>query len=396
MLSSAKQGQFSGRMNQSLKSHFLLDPDIVFLNHGSFGATPRPVFDAYQAWQRRLERQPVQFLVNELPAHLAHARQALGDYLHAPVDDLVFIPNATFGLNIVARSLQLGPGDEVLTTDHEYGACNNVWRFLSQKRGFTYRPVSLPQPITSNQAIVDQLWSHVTPRTKVIFLSHITSATALTLPIADICRRAQAEDILTIIDGAHVPGQLPLNLTQLGADFYFGNAHKWLMSPKGAAFLYARHDRQSLIEPLIVGWGWGEERTLSFGSDFLDYLQWLGTNDLSAYLAVPDAISFQAEHDWPTVRANCHTLLNDALCQIGALTGRSSFYPNDTFYHQMAVARLPHQPDLTTLKTRLYNEHRIEIPCINWQNQHFIRLSIQAYNTPADVDTLLIALTKCI
>jgi isopenicillin-N epimerase len=380
-----------------LKTHFLLDPNVVFLNHGSFGATPKPVFAEYQAWQLRLERQPVHFIQHELWGYLARARQQLGNYVGAAADDLVFIPNATFGLNIVARSLTLGPDDEVLTTDHEYGACDNVWQFLSQKQGFHYVRQPIPLPTTTPEAIVEQLWQGVTPRTRIIFLSHISSATALCFPIAEICRRARAAGIMTVIDGAHVPGQLPLDLQAIDPDFYFGNLHKWLCSPKGSAFLYARADQQSLIEPLVVGWGWGKDRTLTFGSDFLDYNQWLGTNDVSAYLAVPSAIQFQEAHDWTAVRQQCHALLTQAMQRIGELTGLSAIYPNGLgFFHQMATIPLPHLVDAEAFKEALYELFMVEVPIVIWNGRCFIRVSVQGYNTQSDIDTLLDALTTCL
>lgn len=375
-----------------LKAQFLLDPDVVFLNHGSFGATPWPVFSSYQEWQRRLERQPVQFIDKELPGHLANARQILGNYINAAPDDVVYVPNATFALNVVARSLDLGPNDEVLTSNHEYGACGNVWQFLSRKRGFTYRQQPISFPAESNEAVVDEFWKGVTPHTGAIFLSHITSPTALRLPVEAICRRARDLGILTIIDGAHAPGQIPVDMQSIGADFYFGNAHKWLCSPKGAGFLFARPEKQHLVEPLVVGWGWGENRTFSFGSDYLDYLQWLGTNDLAAYLAVPAAIEFQETNDWPTVRQACHRLLQEAICRVNELTGMAPCYSADSYFQQMAVARLPALDSLSEFKQRLYDDFRVEIPCIQWQNQQFIRISVQGYNTEQDIDTLLKAL----
>lgn len=379
----------------ALKSLFLLDPDVVFLNHGSFGATPRPVFHVYQAWQRRLETQPVQFIIEELPHHLAAARSALGQYINAAGDDLVYIPNATFGINIIARSLKLGPGDEILTSDHEYGACNNSWQFVSRKRGFSYLQQPIPLPVSSPEAIVDQLWQGVTERTRAIYLSHITSSTALRMPVEAICARARAAGLLTIIDGAHAPGQIPLDMAAIGADFYAGNAHKWLSAPKGSAFLYARPERQPLIEPLVIGWGWGEERMRSFGSDYLDALQWLGTNDLSAYLAVPAAIRFQAQHDWTAVGQQCHALVCQAIHRISDLTGRPLLYPDDAgFYHQMAIAPLPFIPDLAAFKAQLYEQFGVEIPCIQWQDRQFIRISVQGYNSQADVDALLAALEQ--
>lgn len=375
-----------------MKTHFLLDPDVVFLNHGSFGATPKPVFADYQAWQLRLERQPVYFIQHELWNHLAQARQQLGAFVRANPDDLVFIPNATFGLNIVARSLTLTPEDEVLTTDHEYGACNNVWQFLSQKQGFGYVQQPIDLPATTPEAIVEQLWQGVTPHTRIIYLSHISSATALGFPIAEICYRARQAGIMTIIDGAHAPGQLPLDLAAIDPDFYFGNLHKWLCSPKGSAFLYARADRQPLIEPLVVGWGWGAGRTLSFGSDFLDYNQWLGTNDVSAYLAVPAAIQFQAVHDWTAVRQSCHALLTETIHRVCALTGLPSIYSNDSFYHQVATIPLPQLAEAEVFKVALLEEFKVEAPIVTWNGRHYIRISVQAYNTPDDIDILLEAL----
>lgn len=378
----------------TLKSQFLLDPDIIFLNHGSFGATPRPVFTAYQQWQRRLENQPVHFLTQELGDHLATARQALGNLINAPATDLVYVPNATFAVNIVARSLQLGPGDELLTTDHEYGACLNTWEFMSRQRGFTIVRQPLPLPTTSQATLADQLWAGVTPRTRAIFLSHITSATALTLPVADICARARAAGILTIVDGAHTVGQIPLNMATIGADFYTSNNHKWLMAPKGSAFLYARPEVQHLLQPLVVGWGWGENRTLTYGSDFLDYQQWLGTNDLSAYLATPDAITFQHNHNWPLVREVCHQMAIATLHRLSAITGLPPVYPPTAeLCNQLFVAPLP-PVDVVAFKNALYTQYRIEVPVLNWQHHTFIRVSVQGYNTPADLDALVQAVTE--
>ncbi len=385
-------------MTDSLRDHFLLDPDVVFLNHGSFGATPRPVFEVYQQWQRRLERQPVQFLGSDIGGYLATARAALGNYLHVAANDLVYVPNATFGVNVVTRSLRLGPGDEVLTTDHEYGACERAWRYMSRERGFALVRRSIPLPLTTPEAIVEALWAGVSPRTRVIFLSHITSPTAVRFPVEAICARARAAGILTVIDGAHAPGQIPLDLVAVGADFYAGNCHKWLCAPKGAGFLYARPEVQPLIEPLIIGWGWSDEPpaagSLSFGSSFLDYLQYPGTKDYAAYLAVPAAIDFQAQHDWPTVRTRCHTLAAEAIGRIEALTGLPSLYPQPPgdFYRQMAAAALPPIADLPAFKQRLYDEYKVEIPCVQWGERQFIRISIQGYNTRADVDVLLAAL----
>lgn len=376
----------------TLRQEYLLDPDVTFLNHGSFGATPRPVFETYQTWQRRLEWQPVQFLIDELPGHLAHARAVLGAYVGATADDLVFVPNATHALNTVARSLALGDGDEVLTTDHEYGACANAWRFLSNKQGFAVVAQPFDLPLAAPDAFIEKMWAGVTPRTRVIYLSHITSPTAVRFPVAEVCARARAAGILTIIDGAHAPGQLDLDLEALDADFYFGNLHKWLSAPKGAAFLYARRDRQPLIEPLVVGWGWGADRRLTYGSDFLDYLQWLGTDDLSAYLSVPAAIEFQHAHNWTAVRRACHDLLAQAIDRINELTGLPPAYADNVAFTQMAIASLPPIADLPAFKNHFYRQFRIEVPFTQWRDRQFIRVSVQGYNSQTDIEVLLDAL----
>ena len=377
----------------NLKRHFLLDPTVTFLNHGSFGATPKPVFAAYQDWQRRLERQPVLFLGREIDGLLRQSRQALGEYLDAAADDLVYIPNATHGVNIVARSLALQPGDEILTTDHEYGACDYTWEFVCKKTGAAYIHQSIPLPVRSEDEIIEQFWQGVTPRTRVIYLSHITSPTALRLPVERICQRARRAGILTLVDGAHAPGQISLNMAAIGADFYTGNCHKWLLSPKGAAFLYARREVQPLVEPLIVSWGYHATAETTSGSQFIDYLQWTGTKDPAAALAVPTAIQFMRDHNWDEVRRECHALLRRAIERICALTGMPPLYPLDSdFYSQMAIAPLPLSADLTSLKSRLYDEYQVEVPLIQWQDRKFVRISIQGYNTPSDVDALLEAL----
>jgi isopenicillin-N epimerase len=376
----------------TLKELFLLDPNIIFLNHGSYGATPRTVFEEYQNWQRRLERQPVLFLGRELPALLRKSRRVLGEYLNAEADDLVYVPNATHGVNIVAHSLRLQPGDEVLTTDHEYGACDYTWEFVCEKTGASYIRRPIPLPVRSIEDIIDQFWQGITSQTKVLYLSQITSSTALRLPVEEICRKARQAGILTIIDAAHSPGQIPLDLQSLNADMVFGNAHKWMMNPKGSAFLYVRRELQELIEPLIVSWGYHATPDIATGSRFVDYLQWTGTKDPTAALTVPAAIQFMKDHDWDHVRSQCHELLRQAIQRICDLTGMPPLYPLDPqFYSQMGVAPLP-PSDLSVLKARLYDEHRIEVPLIQWQDQQFMRISIQGYNTQDDVDALLRAL----
>jgi isopenicillin-N epimerase len=300
------------------------------------------------------------------------------------------VNNTTLGVNIVARSLPLEPGDEVLATDHEYGASDRTWRFLCQQRGVHYINQPIPLPLESEEAMIEHLWQGVTPRTKVIFISHITSPTALIFPVDKICQRARAAGILTVVDGAHAPGQVPLNLDALGADFYIGNCHKWLCAPKGAAFLYARPEQQALLQPLIVSWGW---ESLTPGvSTFQDYFGWVGTDDPASYLSVPAAIAFQREHNWDAVRVACHELAASARRQITALVGSEPICPDSSdWWGQMCSIQLP-DGDAQALQRYLREEWQIEIPLITWQNRRFVRLSIQGYNSPADVDRLLTAL----
>ncbi|MHB8779175.1 MAG: aminotransferase class V-fold PLP-dependent enzyme [Anaerolineales bacterium] len=379
----------------NLKQHFLLDPSVVFLNHGSFGATPKPVFKEYQRWQRVLENQPVEFLGRRHNNLMQASRAALGKYLGTSAENLVYAQNATIALNIVARSLKLGAGDEVLSTNHEYGAMDRTWRFLAKERGFAY--INQPVDLTSQADFVDSFWQAVTSRTCVVFLSHITSPTGTIFPIEKIIQRARAKGILTVIDGAHVPGQLPLQLDSLGADFYGGNLHKWLCAPKGAGFLYARPEVQHLLKPLVVSWGY-ESETPS-GSTFIDQHEWWGTRDLAAFLSVPAAIEFQEKHDWVKVRSACHQLACETWGRINALTGLTPLHAArsaDGWFAQMTVSPLPAQVDIIEFKKRLYDEYRIEIPLIDWRGNKLIRLSVQGYNSRHDMDALLNALNQLI
>jgi len=373
-----------------MRDLFLLRPDIIFLNHGSFGACPRPVFERYQAWQLELERQPVEFLGRRYDALMAESRAALADYLGTSAQNLVYVPNATHGLNVVARSLALQPDDEILSCDHEYGALDRTWQFICAKQGAHYRRQAVPLPVYEAAEVVEAIWAGVTPHTRVLFLSHVTSPTALILPIADLIQRARAANIITVIDGAHAPGQIPLNLAELGADFYVGNCHKWLLSPKGAAFLYARPERQELLEPLVVSWGWQSETPSN--SRFIDEHEYQGTRDIAAYLSVPAAIEFRQHHAWSTVQQQCHELLRYTRQRLTALTHLPPISPDSpTWFAQMATFPLPPcQPQ--ELKQRLYNEFKIEIPIITWQGRAFVRVSIQAYNSMEEVEALVAAL----
>jgi isopenicillin-N epimerase len=347
---------------------FLLDPDVVFLSHGTFGACPRPVFERYQAWQRELEREPVEFISRRLPDLLEHARSELGVFVGAAGDDLTFVPNATTGVNLAARALDLQPGDEVLATNLEYGACELTWERVCERTGARYV-----------RAEVGQLFEHRSERTRAVFLSHITSETALLLPVEEVVAEARAEGLATIVDGAHAVAQVDLDLAALGVDFYAGNCHKWLCAPKGAGFLYVRPEWQERVGGPIVSWGHQEPAT------FISRTQRQGTRDSAAYLAVPDAIAFQREHD---VRGRCVELAREARRELCALLGTEPLAP-DAQVLQMASVRLPGpQPELSQ---RLFDEHRIEIPTMGL-NDDLLRISIASYTEREDVERLLDAL----
>ena len=366
-----------------LRGEFLLDPNVTFLNHGSFGACPRTVFDRYQEWQLELERQPVLFLARRLEELLGEARMALGAYVGADPDDLVFVPNATAGINVVARALGLESGDEVLSTDLEYGALDLTWNHVCTAVGAHYVRTPIRLPVQDADEIVESVWTGVNRRTRVLFISHVTSSTALTLPVARLCRRAREQGIRAVVDGAHVPGHIPLDLRALDADFYAGNCHKWLCAPKGAGFLYVRHELQPDIHPLVISWGYeGDDPS------FLSRHERQGTRDPSAYLTVPTAIEWQREHEWDSVRQRCHELARRARNELGL----EPIAPDSTdFYGQMVTLRLPEGAP-ADLEERLYDGYRIEIPTFDHDGGRLIRPSFQGYNDARDLERLRDAL----
>jgi isopenicillin-N epimerase len=394
-----------------IKELFQLDPSITFLNHGSFGAVPIEVFDTYQDWQRRLEFQPVKFLGREITSLMKSARASLADFLHAMEDEVLYFPNPTTAMNMVARNMvpslneqnshsgggfKLRPGDEILTSDHEYGAMDRTWNYVCQSSGANYRKQTVAIPLEDDpQAFVDRFWEGVTSRTRVIFISHITSPTAIIFPVQEICRRARQTGILSIVDGAHAPGQIPLNLTELGADIYTGACHKWLMAPKGSAFLYVRKELQQWMDPLVISWGFAAEAGYGSGQRWIDYHEWQGTRDMAAFLSVPRAIEFQRIHAWDAVRDRCHHLAVSLRRSIQQLTGYEAVCPETSrWFAQMFSVHLPPEIDPKAFQARLYQDYQIEVPVMKWKDHTLLRVSVQGYNDQADADSLLDALTE--
>lgn len=373
----------------ALRDDFLINPDVVFLNHGSFGACPKPVFAEYQRWQRELEWQPVEFIGRRLEGLMNDARHEMAAFVGADPEHLVFVPNATAGLNIVARSLDLQPGDEILSNNHEYGALRLTWELVCRKTGAVYVEQKIPLPVRSQEEIVEAIWSGVTPRTRVVFLSHITSPTALIFPVEEIARRAREAGILCMIDGAHAPGQIPVDVEKIGAFVYSGNNHKWLCAPKGSGFLYVHPDLHETTDSLIISWGWREDN-----ASFVVRNQVQGTRDSAAYLATPTAIRYQAEREWDTVRSRCHELAREARRRICELTGLEPIQPDSPdFFGQMVAIPLP-PFDHAELKARLYDDYNIEVPLTMNGDHHMIRVSFQGYNTEEDLDKLITALVE--
>jgi isopenicillin-N epimerase len=374
----------SAPLPNELRRAFLLDPEVAYLNHGAFGACPQPVFERYQAWQRELEREPVDFFDRRLPALLETARAALADYVGCSAQDLAFVQNATSGVNLAARSLDLQPGDEVLATDLEYGACDLAWEWVCRAAGTRYVRAPIDLPLDSPAALVEALFAAATERTRVVYVSHVTSTTGLVLPVEEIVRRARALDLVTVVDGAHAPAHVPLDVTAIGADFFSGNCHKWLGSPKGAGFLHVRPERQEHVDAAIVSWGYEE------GSTFSERIELQGTRDPAAWLTVPDAIGFQADRGWEDVRSRCRALTWEARRELCDLLGTEPLAP-DAMLAQMATVRLPRPAP--GLSERLFTRHRVEVP-VAGAHEDLLRLSVAAYTTREEIDRLLAALVR--
>jgi isopenicillin-N epimerase len=387
-------------VSENLARHFLLRDDVVFLNHGSFGACPREIFEAYQSWQLELERQPVAFLGRDLTDRMRVPRAALAAELGTKADNIVGLVNATEGLNIVAQSLGLQPGDEIVTTDHEYSALEKTWAYIARRTGARVVTVKVPMPLASKAEFTDAIVDAFTDRTRVLFLSHITSPTALVFPIERPIRAAKTRGIWTAIDGAHTPGHIPLDLDAMDVDFYAGNCHKWLMTPKGSGFLYVRPELQALINPLVISHGWTADSKLpgakgAFGnSPFIDELEMQGTRDPAAWLTVPAALAFREQHGWAGVAAHCQMLAQNTAIRVAELTGLAALSTPEFCAPQMVSIPIPDVDDPVEFQRQLMDRYRIEIPVFNWQEHSIVRLSVQGYNSNAQMDLLIEALTE--
>jgi len=376
----------------SLKSLFYIQEDITFLNFGSFGACPKPIFEDYQKWQLELEKEPVQFITVNGLQYLKQSRDALGAFIGCDGDDLVYVNNPSFAVNTIARSLNLKEDDEILSTNIEYGACDKVWQFICEKTGAKYIRQPIQLPLTSKEKFIEDFFKGLSSKTKLVFISHITSSTALILPVKEICEIAKSKNLMTFVDGAHAPGHVDLDLKQLKADFYTGACHKWMMTPKGCSFLYVNPEFQKDIEPLVVSWGY--KSAFPSHSQFLDYHQMQGTRDFSAFLTVPKAIAFMQENDWDNVSLHCKQLVRDNVKRFCDLFKTKPLCPvTEEFLGQMfSIPIICNEPE--KLQKHLFTNYKIEIPVMRLDEKVFIRYSINAFNTQSDLDILYNALQE--
>jgi isopenicillin-N epimerase len=389
-----------------LRFHWLLEEDLAFLNHGSFGACPRIVLDEQSRLRMELEREPVRFLWREIEARLDAARAELAQFVGSETDDLAFVTNATTAVNAVVRSLELRSGDELIAADHGYNACNNVLAECARRAGAKVVIARIPFPIAGPEEAVAAILSAVTSRTRLVLIDHVTSPTALVLPVAEIVRALEARGIDTLVDGAHAPGMLPLDLRALRPAYYTGNLHKWVCAPKGAGFLHVRRDRQAGLHPATISHGYNTARPNR--SQFHDEFDWQGTLDVTAWLAVPAALRFCGSllpGGWPALmehnrrlacaarRLLCERLEVDPPCPEGMLGSMATLplpepLQDNAGESRAVIARFD------PLQTLLFEQHRIEVPLIRWgaPARRWFRISAHAYSRLSEYELLAAAL----
>jgi isopenicillin-N epimerase len=384
--------------------HWLLDPDVDFLNHGSFGATPRPVLEAQATWREEMEREPVRFFVERSDLELAAARDALGAFVGADAADLAFVTNATGACNAVLRSLELAPGDELLTTDHAYNAVKNAMAHVADRAGARLVVAEVPFPLASADEAVERILASVTSRTRLAVLDHVTSATAMVLPIARIVAALAKRGVDTLVDGAHAPGMIDLDVAGIGAAYYTGNLHKWVCAPKGAGFLWVRPDRQVRIHPLVISHG--ANLPLGERTRFRLEFDWQGTADPSAWLSVPEALRFGASllpGGWPALRERNRALALEARDLLCAATGQPPPVPDEMIGSMAAVPLAWEDEPASVQGVNLYGDRvhgalladGIQVMVTPWPQRpeglrwrRIVRVSAAAYNDRAQMERM--------
>ena len=374
----------SNRFGRAMRGDFCLDEDVAFLNHGSFGATPRVVLAAQQRWRDAMERQPVRFMGRLLPPGLDAARAALAGFIGADPADLAFVENASAGVNSVLRSLAFAPGDEILATALGYPAVLNAARYVAERSGARLVTVELALPITDPATIRSAIAAALTPRTRLAILDHVTSASACVMPIAELIEDCRRSGVPVLVDGAHAPGMLPLALDRLGADWYTGNCHKWLFAPKGAAFLHARRDRRDALHPLVISHGLNKGLHAEF--------DWPGTRDFTAWLAIADGVAFHRDHGSDAVRDHNRRLAGAMAAELAAHWG-TELAVAPAMLGSMATVRVPRFGPATpehanALHDRLVDDYRVEVPVWALGDSLWLRISAQIYNERDDYERL--------
>ncbi|MDJ0735351.1 MAG: aminotransferase class V-fold PLP-dependent enzyme [Nostocaceae cyanobacterium] len=379
--------------NSDLRKLWSVDPKVTFLNHGSFGACPKEVLAVQQELRARLEEEPVRFFYREWEPLLDDARSQLANFIGADAQDLVFVPNATTGVNCVLRSLSFSPQEEILTTNHEYNACRNALDFVAERAGVRVVVAKIPFPIESPQQVIEAVIQQVSAQTRLVLIDHITTQTGLIFPLQQLVEELQARGVDTLVDGAHAPGMISLNLRKIGATYYTGNCHKWLCAPKGAAFLYVGRDKHSQIRPLTISHGANSPRTDK--SRFQLEFDWMGTDDPTAYMCVPEAIKFMGSllpGGWDELMQRNHQLVLQARKRLCEVLEVGLVCP-DEMIGSMAVIPMPkalENGDFVSLHDQLLDKFGIEVPVIPWQENPrlLVRISAQIYNRLEDYEYL--------
>lgn len=380
-----------------LRANWEIRSDTVYLNHGSFGPPPKPVRKLRQSMIDALDEQPMDFYLRQFEPLLEQSKKRLAAFLGTAADNLVFAENATYGMNVVADSFSLQAGDEILLNNHEYGAVHRIWERVAERTGAKYVTARLPDPIESKEQVIDSLLACCSDRTKLLVISHVTSATALIMPVAEICESMRQRGIAVCVDGPHAPAQVDFQLDDLGCDFYTASCHKWLNASLGTGFLYVNPKWQEIAKPQIQSWG----RLLpAIPEHWTEEFTWIGTCDPSGYLSMPAAIDFLEAIGLETFRARTRWLATYAEEKMVALFGNKTIAERaEGWYGSMAHVRLPPsktQSDHSQLQTKLWEQYKIEAPMYGFDDQEYLRVSCHLYNSTQDIDQLMEALRKLI